>query len=353
VFCRRLLPTVILAAFFSCPHTFAQQTQAPNNANPPAPRPEWTELSVQPAEAPTAPETHSLPEIKIPNYTSCSIGDLQHAVMELARLKPESDQSQLTSLLDKIGAKIIEIANKTPNLISHEEVLTVEGGIKSRRDFSFLVLQHTTSSSDRVFDEYRVDVKTGEKFQTDMLEKAALADSSADSTGLAALPTASQSAARSSEGPSSQGFVNNWLNFHPSNRKQSDFRYLGEEKMDGHRALVVAFAQKPGHVPLPSIVEFDHKTFQVFMQGIAWVDPMDFKILRLRMDVLAPPPGVPLRQLSSDVQFTRTTIAELASPLWLPREVVITSNLYGSVIRETHSYSNYRLFRTRSKLVLK
>ena len=355
MFCRRFLPaTATLAALLSAPGALTQQTAAPDSsAPPPATKPEWTKIPVQPASATPAPSVSNFSEIKIPNFTSCSIADLEHAVPELTHLKPESDQSQLTALLDKIGVEVVQIANKTPNLISHEEVLTVRGGIKSRQDFSFLVLQHATRSLGRVFDEYRVDVRTGENFQTDMVEKATTADSSADPTSLPALTTASQSVAHSEDGPSSQGFVNDWLNFHPSNRKQSEFRYLGKQKIDRHWTVVVAFAQKPGRVPLPSKVYFDRSLFQVFMQGVAWVDPVDFKILRLRMEILAPPPGVPLGQLTSDVHFAETRIADLPSPLWLPREVVVISNLYGDVLRETHTYSNYRLFRTRSKLVLK
>lgn len=350
MFCRRLLPAAaILAAFFATPHVLAQQTT--DTTSKPAPPPEWTEISVHPAEASLAPSLPNFPEIKIPNFTSCSIADLRRTVPELAHLEPAIDQSPLTALLDNIGAKTIDIANKTPNLISHEEVLTLQHGMTARQDFSFLVLQHTTSSLGRVFDEYRVDVKTGEKFQTNTLVKTAVTDSSSDSPDLETLPAGS-GLAHAGEGPSSQGFVNIWLNFHPSNRKVSDFRYLGEEKMGGHPTLVVAFAQKPGRVPLPSMIQFDGKTFQVFMQGVAWVDPEDFKILRLRMDILAPPPGVPLRQLTSDVQFTEARISEVPSPLWLPREVVITSNVYGNVLRETHSYSDYRLFSARAKIVV-
>jgi hypothetical protein len=353
VFCRRFLPaTATVAALVCAPGARSQQAATPGNpAPPPATQPEWTEIPVEPASGTPAPAVSNFPEIKIPNFTSCSMADLEHAVPALTHLKPASDQSQLTALLDKIGAEVVEMADKTPNLISHEEVLADYGGIKSRQDFSFLVLQHQTNSSGRVLDEYRVDVKTGEKFQTDMAENAAAGNS--ETASLAALATASQSAAHSGDGPLSQGFVNNWLIFHPSNRKESDFRYLGEEKMDGHPTVVVAFAQKPGRIPLPSIVYFDRRAFQVFMQGVAWVDPADFKILRLWMDILAPPPGVPLRQLASDVHFGETAIADLHSPLWLPREVVIISNLSGSLVRETHTYSNYRLFRTRSKLVLK
>jgi hypothetical protein len=353
VFFRRFLPAAatLAALLFSPPGALAPTAALETTAAPPAAQPEWTGIPVQPASGTPAPAVSNPSEIKIPNFTSCSIADLEHAVPELTHLKPESDQSQLAALLDKIGAKVVDIANKTPDLISHEEVVTVNGGVRSRQDFSFLVLEHETSSQARVFDEYRVDVKTGQKFQTGRVEEAPTDDSSG-STSLAALAAARESITHSGKGPSSQGFVNNWLNFHPTNREQSDFRYLGEEKMDGHGTVVVAFAQKPGRVALPLKVYFDHKIFQVFMQGVAWVDPVDFRILRLWMDILAPPVGVPLRQLSSDVHFAETAIADLPSPLWLPREVVIITNV-GSVVRETHRYSNYRLFRTRSKLVLK
>jgi hypothetical protein len=150
----------------------------------------------------------------------------------------------------------------------------------------------------------------------------------------------------------SQGFGNNWLDFYPSNRSESTFRYLGEQKMNAHRTLVVAFAQKPGSVRLPAMIAFENKTLPVYQQGVAWVDPSDFKIVRLRTDLLSPPAGVPLSQLTADIQFAEIRIAEIASPLWLPRQVVVTTSLGGATLRETHTYSNYRLFRAHSKVRL-
>jgi hypothetical protein len=123
-------------------------------------------------------------------------------------------------------------------------------------------------------------------------------------------------------------------------------------KMDGHQTRVVAFAEKPGSVRLPGRIGYEDKTFPIFLQGVAWMDATDFRIVRLRTDVLLPPPGVPLRQLTADIQFAETRIAEIPSPLWLSSEVVITTNLGGTVLRESHTYSDYRLFRTQSKIVL-
>jgi hypothetical protein len=136
------------------------------------------------------------------------------------------------------------------------------------------------------------------------------------------------------------------------NRGQADFRYLGEEKLKGHETLVVAFAQKPGFVPIPAAVEYGQKLHKFFLQGVAWVDATDFRILRLWTGILAPPPGVPLRHLNTDVHFAEAQIAEISSPLWLPKEVVVDWNIGGFNVRNTHTYSKYRLFRAKSKLVL-
>ena len=356
--CRRWF--LIATALAVCPHSwptqvFAQQKPSSTDSSqtpPSPPKPEVIELPIQPTEDPVAPSTPTFPEIKIPNFASCPIAELKQTVRELEHLKAVQDQSKLAPLLDEIGAKTVEIANKTPNLISHEAVVSEMGGIKRRQDFSYLVLQHPMGAKGSVLDEFRVDLKSGEKFQTDVLAKAAESNSPGRPPSLQDLPSLRQSLPGAESPPPSQGFVNDWLHFYPSNQSESTFRYLGEQKMNGHRTLVVAFSQKPGSVRLPTVIEFESKIFPIYMQGVAWVDASDFRIVRLRTDLLAPPAGVPLRQLTADIQFTEIRVAEMASPLWLPRQVVVTTNLGEVTRRESHTYSNYRLFRAHSKILL-
>lgn len=171
----------------------------------------------------------------------------------------------------------------------------------------------------------------------------------------AAVERASQALAASRPGrrPNSQGFAVSWVHFYPPNRPQATFRYLGEQKMNGHRTLVVAFAQKPEAVLTPARFLFEGKTVPMFLQGVAWVDASDFRIVRLRTDLLFPIPEVALHRLTADIQFEPTRIQEVSSLLSLPREVEITSQTGGSALREIHKYSDYRLFRTRSRIVLK
>lgn len=246
----------------------------------------------------------------------------------------------------------MEIVRKTPDLISDEAVVSERGLVKTKQNFSYLVLAHAQDSNSVVFDEYRVDLKSGDKFQTQDLGQTVTSNSLRQSSSPPELPSASRSLPKSGARPITQGFVNEWLFFYPLNQRESQFRYLGQQKIDGHLTLVVAFAQKPGSVRLPVMFRFEDQTSPIFMQGIAWVDASDFRIVRLRTDLLSPPPGTPLRELTADIQFLEVRIAEFPAPLWLPRTVLVHSNVGGLNLRESHKYSNYRLFRARSKIVL-
>ncbi|HYM78729.1 MAG TPA: hypothetical protein VE377_22350 [Candidatus Dormibacteraeota bacterium] len=330
---------------------FAQQSDSTQTPTSPA-KPDEIDILGRPAETPVAPSTPSLPKVKIPNFTSCSIAELQKKVPELAHLKVAQDQAQLAALLDGIGARTIEIARKTPNLISHEAVVSEQGHIARRQNFSYLVLQHALGPGSLVLDEFRVDMASGEKFQTEEIEKAIAAKSQDSASSPPQLHSLDRLVPESDGPPLSQGFVNAWVYFYPPNRPQAEFRYLGDQKMDGHQTRVVAFAQTPGSVRMPARIGYANKTFPIFLQGVAWVDVTDFRIVRLQTDLLLPPPGVPLHQITADIQFAETHIAEMASPLWLPRQVVVTTSLGGTTRIERHTYSGFRLFRAKSKVLL-
>lgn len=149
----------------------------------------------------------------------------------------------------------------------------------------------------------------------------------------------------------SQGFATAWVHFYPPNQTRATYRYLGEQKRDGHRTLVVAFAQKPASVIRPAIFRSRDKTAPIYLQGVAWVDPSDFRILRLRTDLLSPVPEVSLHRLTADIQFASTQVKQVPSALQLPRQVTITTTVGESTAHEIHEYSGYRLFRAHSRIV--
>ena len=338
------LPFLLLIAPLWPSPASAQQTLPADDKSQASPSAVHDETEIPLEAKQPEPSGPALREIRIPRYASCPLEELRRAVPELAHLKSMADQSQLTAVLDKIGTTMLEIVRKTPNLISDEAVATDQAGVKSKQNYSFLVVRHEGMAGS-IFDEYRVDPATGHKFETS-------ANVAEVGSAPSELPSVHAADLNSYGAPASQGFASDWLHFYPANRGLSDFRYLGEQDMDGHHTLVVAFSQKPERVQVPATVSYGERTFNLYRQGVAWVDASDFRIVRLRTDILSAPHGVPLRQLTADIQFTQVVIAQVADPLWLPHEVSITASLAGTLTHETHVYTKHRLFHAQPKILL-
>jgi hypothetical protein len=324
----------------------AKQTVEPP-AQPPSSVPAPGLATASPAEtiAPAAPQATY---VNVTNYIDCSMADLQRAVPDLKGLKVDQNQATLPDLLKKVGSKTQELAGRIPNLIADEEVIEPQLPGKKKaaiERFSYLIVAHRTSEA-VTLDEYRVDVNTGSKIQSD--------DPTTSAPRLEELArTRKQVSARSPDAPPlSQGYASMWVNFYPANRSESTFRYLGQQKVNTRKALVLAFAQKPGSVRMPGQVLLKDKSLPVYYQGIAWVDPADFRILRLRSDLLEPIFDLSLTRLTSEVEFATTQAAGFQAPLWLPREVQVTSQVSGRIFAESHRYSNYRSFQVHTRLVL-
>lgn len=283
--------------------------------------------------APPAQNTsseHAKPE----SYVDYSLPELQQAVPETHGLRPDPNQNQLAFVLTRVGEVTEGLLRKMPNLLSHEQVLQTqhdphafshEEALQGRhvQEFNYLILSHQTQSNERTLDEYRTDL------QDRRIEPAD------ENPG----------------NPHNRGFTYAWVLFFPSNIPKSRFRYLGQQKIDKQETFVVAFAQNPDLVRSPGEVVFQGKWIPVFHQGIAWIDRSTFRIVRLRMDLLAPIPRIHLQRLTAELHFGDTRVSASGLRLWLPRKVEITSELYDQISSEIHLYSNYRLYTAQTKIV--
>jgi hypothetical protein len=71
----------------------------------------------------------------------------------------------------------------------------------------------------------------------------------------------------------------------------------------------------------------------------------------MRTDLLAPRPDVYLQKMTAEVRFKELPLAEGGTPLWVPDEATVTWNFKGQTIQQLHSYSKYRLYAVKSKIV--
>lgn len=141
---------------------------------------------------------------------------------------------------------------------------------------------------------------------------------------------------------------------------------------------VVGFAQNPdARMTLASFSD-GKRAVQTLLQGLAWIDPGSHEILRLRTVLLAPPPGANLAKETTLVDYSPVQLSETSAAIVLPRKVV--ADLWLSVdthadlmddpcfrvakgfflpqhrgtevrhFRNTHVYSDYKLFRVESRI---
>jgi poly(3-hydroxybutyrate) depolymerase len=250
-------------------------------------------------------------------YLDDPLPQLTAEIPELQGLDPAPDQQLLAEILKKTGDKSLDVLRRMPNVISHENVVTkIEPrGPTWHQQFEYLVLRHE-GTGEVTLDEYRTDK------------------------------------ANTGNAPLSQGTANAWVLFHPGNQFESRFRYLGRQRMDGHATVVLGFAQIPDKVKFPGQVNLPGTSVPVLFQGIAWIDEADFRIVRLRKDLLAPRPDIFLRTLTSKIRFSQVRVPEVVDPLWLPEEATITWDFKGQVVQQLHRYSSFHLYRSKTKIVM-
>jgi hypothetical protein len=249
-------------------------------------------------------------------------------ISELQSLRPAADQQLLSLILASTGHVVEAYFNSLVDLIAHEDIdqkiLNANGTIKRKqhKNYDYLILLHRDEFPPSL-EEYRVNPDGNRVEQS----------------GLGA------------GFPITSGFALNCIHFHPDFRSDSTFRYLGEQLLDSRNTFVVAFAQQPTKArPLDSI-SIGGRGTAVLLQGIAWIDQSNYQILRLRTDLLAPRPDLHISTETTEVTFAEFRFRDVATPLWLPLRVSVSTEYDGHAYLNQHVYADYQRFRVGVKMV--
>jgi hypothetical protein len=255
---------------------------------------------------------------------------------ELKGIRPATDQSQLPTILRNTGAQVDEFFDDAVDLVADEEITQERSGGyglafvgKPVRD-NYLIMRQENGNH-RDFDEFRMD-EHGNRMD-----------------GLRARPGFLITS----------GFALICMHFSTTVQSESVFRYLGEQKVEQKETYVVAFAQRPDKATTSEMMVGPEGTLEnLLTQGIAWIDKDSFHILRMRTDLLRPHPEVGLDQQTTKVNFCEVHLADIAAPLWLPKDVDVYLKLGRSqerlvpiAFRNIHHYSDYRRYRVSVKML--
>jgi hypothetical protein len=277
------------------------------------------------------------------------LADLLKSIPELKGLEPAQNQQGLSGILDNVGKRLEASLQALPNTSSREDIteqkLSGKGHLEAQRvdSFNFLILvRHGAGNGGGAeTEEYRTPLENNSAAQQNAGSEFSL----------------------------TRGFSNQWAHFYSGNRSASNFRLLGTQKLQGHETYVVAFAQRPGWASVEGRVVSNGRTVVILYQGIAWINVTGFQILRLRTDLLAPRKDIDLKRQTTEIEFGEVSFPQIASPLWLPRDVWVTTETRGRIertevrgagvytleipeltFRNWHHYSDFQLFRARSTI---
>ena len=252
-----------------------------------------------------------------------SPSELIAAFPELKGLEFMQSQDGLSSLLARVGDRVQALFHDFPNTSSLERVclerLGDRGEVVARvnREFQYLLIMRGGERGNAI-EEDRTDTK-GRQVNLEEIKRYHLL-----SGGYSSIP----------------------MYFHPSFRTDSIFRYLGKERT-GRIAHVIAFAQRPEAARLIGTFLSLQNPLRFFVQGIAWIDPANYQIVRMRTELLNP--VADLQRNTAEIQLEEIHVGQESRVLWLPHEVVVTTQWMGRVFRNRHRYSDYRLFTVETR----
>jgi tetratricopeptide (TPR) repeat protein len=254
--------------------------------------------------------------------------ELLQALPELNGLEPARGQEELPSILQKVGERVEAFFLDFHNTSSREEVyqqlVRRDGRVKSSLHHNFQYLLVTWPDKSRpALEEYRTDPKGG-SLSPDVREEDFML---------------------------TKGFASASQILLPAYQPESTFLYLGRQRLDRHETYVVAFAQRPEIARLPALFRAAGSVALTLSQGVVWVDCSTYQVLRMRTDLLTPVLRVQLNRETTEIHYGEIHFKDLQSSSWLPRDVVVTVEWKGKLLRNQHSYSDFHVFNVQSTIV--
>jgi len=255
-------------------------------------------------------------------FVDMTPGQLAKLVPELKHLQPAENQDLLPQILKGAGAAVAAFFDNLASTTCTEQVTSMVGdALKSvemhyDNKYNYVALPQAGALKGH-FREYRTNAN-GQPVEPDV--KA---------------------------GVVTVGFDSMSVHFYPDYQPDSVFRYLGRAPMENQDTYVVAFAQRPQRARQTAYANFFGRRGTLYMQGVAWIEPTHFRILRLHLDLLRPEPTVGLQRETTVILYSEVNFTENALTLWLPREVTVSGQLDKYVFHNHHRYSDYRLFKVQ------
>ncbi len=157
------------------------------------------------------------------------------------------------------------------------------------------------------------------------------------------LATAEKSSGRKASLLVTNGFSTLLLIFHPAYQPSFVFDALEEDRLDGAPLLRVHFRHLPG-TRSPAVLLVRGREFPLDLEGTAWLDARSGAVVRMKVGLASSLEDIGLRAFRSEVDYAPVNFTSEKNAYWLPRSAVIEVETPRQHWRNTHRFTDYKLF---------
>jgi len=135
------------------------------------------------------------------------------------------------------------------------------------------------------------------------------------------------------------------LIFHSNYSPDFEFKCEGLGRWHGKPAWQVRFEQRTDRPARIHEWVINGREFPASLKGRAWFTPGSYRIVHMETDLAKPIPDIRLEYQHMSIDYAPINYPNSKEQLWLPTLAEIYGRYRGHFYRQSHSYSNFLLFR--------
>lgn len=134
------------------------------------------------------------------------------------------------------------------------------------------------------------------------------------------------------------------LIFHPVLAGDFTFACEGLGQANGKAAWQVRFAQRADRVVRIRSYKVGTRSFSVYLEGHAWIDPGNYQVLRLETNLQKPIPEIELKREHIAIEYAAVQFQTQKNEIWLPKEAELYVDRKGHPYYRRHTFTDFKVF---------
>ena len=134
------------------------------------------------------------------------------------------------------------------------------------------------------------------------------------------------------------------LIFHPLLAEDFQFKCEGLGQAEGKAAWQVHFAQRADKQVRIRAYVVGERTYRVYLEGRAWIDPGNYQVVRLESELQWPIPEIGLTKEHILIHYAPVEFRTQKMEIWLPQKAELYVEKKGQRYYRRHSFTNFMLF---------